>query len=54
MTTELLKRLYMEQHIDARMPSISETQKGSAQTVPAEVHADYDIFSNRIIGTDIV
>jgi len=50
MTTELLKRLYMEQHIDARMPSISETQKGSAQTVPAEVQADYDIFRNRIIG----
>lgn len=44
----------MEQHIDAPISSISETQKGSAQTVPAEVHADYDIFSNRIIGTDIV
>ncbi|KAG6791278.1 hypothetical protein POTOM_000393 [Populus tomentosa] len=40
MTTELLKRLYMEQHIDAPISSISETQKGSAQTVPAEEGAD--------------
>ncbi|KAG5227886.1 protein disulfide isomerase [Salix suchowensis] len=36
MTTELLKRLYMEQHIDAPMSSISETQKGGAQAAPVE------------------
>ena len=44
----------MEQHIDAPMSSISETQKGGAQAAPVEVHADYDILSNRIIGIDIV
>ncbi|KAJ6428310.1 hypothetical protein OIU84_023685 [Salix udensis] len=40
MTTELLKRLYMEQHIDAQMSSISETQKGGAQAAPVEEGAD--------------
>ncbi|CAK7336252.1 unnamed protein product [Dovyalis caffra] len=34
MTTELLERLYMEQHIEGPMSSISANQKRSTQTVP--------------------